>query len=118
MFEFFFETYRDQSWISIVLEIIVFFFGIISVWYAGKENILVYPTGLIATIITVYLLYVAGYLGEVLLNAYYSLMSLYGWYNWNKLDGNKQHLQISRTNLKEKLIGILICLLTMGIISA
>jgi nicotinamide mononucleotide transporter len=42
--------------IHIVLEFIAFVFGILSVWYARSENILVYPTGLIATVITVYLL--------------------------------------------------------------
>jgi nicotinamide riboside transporter PnuC len=45
-----------------------------------KENILVYPTGLIATIITVYFIICAGYVGDMLINAYFSVMSIYGWY--------------------------------------
>ena len=49
MIEFFLEPYKDKTSFDIIIEIIVFFFGIISVWYAKKENILVYPTGLIAT---------------------------------------------------------------------
>jgi nicotinamide mononucleotide transporter len=57
---------------TIILEFIAFF-GILSVWFARQENILVYPTGLIATIITVYLLYVAGYIGDMLINAYFTI---------------------------------------------
>lgn len=116
MIDFFFDAYKDTSWTQIILEFVVFVFGIISVWYAGKENILVYPTGLIATVIAVYLLFLAGYLGEVVLNAYYSVMSLYGWYNWSKVDVNKQSLKISRTNTREKKIGVLIFLVTVAVV--
>jgi nicotinamide mononucleotide transporter len=61
MVEFFLNAYKDVSLIHIVLEFIAFVFGF-CVWYARSENILVYPTGLIATVITVYLLY--SYLGD------------------------------------------------------
>lgn len=116
MFEFFFGAYKDASTLQIVLEIIVFFFGIFSVWYAGKENILVFPTGLIATVITVYLLYKAGYLGDMVLNGYYSIMSIYGWYNWSRGKGGEDSLKISRTNNKEKLYGFLIFVVTLFVI--
>jgi nicotinamide riboside transporter PnuC len=57
-------------------------------WYIKRvvceaREYLVYPTGLIATIITVYLLYVAGYIGDMLIN-YFTIMSIYGWYKWSK----------------------------------
>lgn len=116
MIDFFFNAYKDTSWSQIILEFVVFIFGILSVWYAGKENIRVYPTGLIATVISVYLLFLAGYLGEVVLNAYYSVMSLYGWYNWSKVDVNKQTLKITRTNSREKKIGVLIFLVTIAVV--
>ena len=57
MFEFLFDQYKNASATQIILEFLAFVFGIMSVYYARKENILVYPTGLIATVITVYLLY-------------------------------------------------------------
>jgi len=113
MIEFFFGSYRDTSWFVIVLECIVFIFGIASVWYAGKENILVYPTGLIATVITVYLLYLAGYLGDMILNGYYSCMSLYGWYNWSRTRDGLQVVKISRTNNKEKQRGVILFIGTL-----
>ena len=118
MIEFFLDAYKDTPTIHIVLEFIVFVFGILSVWFAKKENIWVYPTGLIATIITTYLLFIAGYLGDMLVNAYFTLMSIYGWYNWAKKDENQQNLMITRTNNKEKLIGIALFIITIFVVFA
>ena len=80
--DFFLDSYRDASTFNIILEAVVFIFGILSVYYSKKENLLVYPTGLIATVITVYLLYKAEYYGDMMMNFYYSVMSVYGWINW------------------------------------
>ena len=84
-----------------------------SVWYAKKENILVYPTGLICTVITVYLLYISQYFGDMMMNFYYSIMSIYGWWNWSRKKENKYVVPISRTTKKEKQIGVLFFILTM-----
>jgi nicotinamide mononucleotide transporter len=113
IFDFFLEAYQESPTYVIVLEVLVFFFGIASVVYAKKENILVYPTGLIATIITVYLLYKAEYFGDMMMNFYYSVMSIYGWYNWSRKKGDTILVPISRTTRKEKIIGIILCLATM-----
>ncbi|MDM1396283.1 nicotinamide mononucleotide transporter [Myroides odoratimimus] len=116
MIDFFFGAYREASMLQIVLESVVFIFGIMSVWYAGKENILVYPTGIIATIITVYLLYVIGYYGDMILNGYYSIMSVYGGYNWSRQKDGDTLLKISRTNTSEKIKGVIIFAVTLVII--
>ena len=116
MIEFFLNAYKDASTTQIVLEFAAFVFGIMSVWYAKKENILVYATGLIATIITSYLLYVAGYLGDMMINAYFAIMSIYGWYNWGKKGNNKVDLPITRTNKREKIIGIVFFFLTIIVV--
>ena len=115
IFDFFLDAYQATPTYAIILEFIAFIFGILSVYYAKKENIWVYPTGIIATIITVYLLYVAGYLGDMMMNIYYSIMSVYGWWNWSRKKDNTYVVPISRTNSKEKLIGILLFILTMGV---
>jgi nicotinamide mononucleotide transporter len=73
-----------------VLEYIAVFAGIASVWYSRKENILVYPVGLINTIIYIYLSGKANLFGEVSVNIYYTVMSIYGWYLWLKKD-KEQH---------------------------
>ena len=102
IFDFFLEAYKNASTVDIILETLVFVFGIASVWYAKKENILVYPTGLVATVITVYLLYKAEYFGDMMMNFYYSVMSVYGWWNWARKKDDKALVPISRTNFKEK----------------
>lgn len=111
--DFFLKAYSTASTLDITLEAIAFVFGIASVVYAKKENILVYPTGLVATIITVYLLYNAGYFGDMMMNFYYSVMSLYGWWNWSRKKEDKYIVPISRATMKEKFIGWLLFTLTM-----
>jgi len=115
IFEFFLNTYNNTPTSYIILEAIAFVFGIASVWYAKKENILVYPTGLVATIITVYLLYKAEYIGDMMMNFYYSVMSIYGWWNWARKKDNKTIVPISRTNNREKIIGLLMFCLTIAV---
>ena len=113
IFDFFLEAYQNTPMFQIVLEAIAFVFGIASVWYAKSENILVYPTGIICTVITVYLLYINQYLGDMMMNFYYSIMSIYGWWNWSRKKNDAYAVPISRTNKKEKLIGFGLFLLTM-----
>ena len=114
--DFFTGAYSKTPTYQIVLEAVAFIFGIASVWLAKQQNILVYPIGLVATTITVYLLYVAGYLGDMILNGYYSIMSIYGWYKWSEKTPDGPKLPISRTNNKEKLTGIAMFVLTIVVI--
>jgi nicotinamide mononucleotide transporter len=116
MFDFLFSQYKNASTIQIVLELIAFIFGIVSVWLAKNEHIGVYPSGLIATIITTYLLYLAGYLGDMLLNGYFSIMSIYGWYNWTRKENDSANLPVSRTTNSEKITGIVLFILTIFVV--
>lgn len=113
IFDFFLDAYTNTPTNQIVLEAVAFVFGIASVWYAKKENILVYPTGIICTVITVYLLYINAYLGDMMMNFYYSIMSIYGWWNWSRKKNDKFIVPISRTSSREKGIGFLLFILTM-----
>lgn len=83
-------------------EYVAVFAGIISVWYSRKENILVYPTGLLNTIIYIYLSFKGGLLGEATVNFYYTIMSIIGWYMWaKKSDTKKIELHIARSTSTE-----------------
>jgi nicotinamide mononucleotide transporter len=113
MIDFFLEPYKNTPLFDIIIELLVFFFGITSVVYAKKENILVFPTGIIATILTVYLLYKAGYFADMTINVYFSIMSIYGWMNWAKTKNDVSVYQISRTNFKQKIIGVILFLVTI-----
>jgi len=113
IFNIFLDAYTNTSTKDIILEVLAFIFGIASVIYAKRENILVYPTGLVATVITVYLLYKAQYFGDMTMNFYYSVMSLYGWWNWTRKKESKNFLPISTTSTQEKLIGVALFIITM-----
>ena len=76
--------------------------GIASVWYSRKENILVYPVGLINTILYVYISVEGSLLGEAGVNLYYTIMSLIGWWQWLRKDVHQQAiLHITLSNAKE-----------------
>ena len=79
---------QQTSW----LEYIAVFSGIASVWYSKKENILVYPVGLINTIFYIYLSIKGSLFGEASVNFYYTVMSIYGWILWAKKDTGHHHI--------------------------
>jgi len=83
----FIEGMKNTTW----LEYIAVFAGIASVWYSRVENILVYPVGLINTIIYVWLSIKGQLFGEASVNLYYTVMSIYGWMLWTKKD-KEQHI--------------------------
>ncbi|RVU90646.1 nicotinamide riboside transporter PnuC [Flavobacterium columnare] len=105
--------YQNVPYWQIGLETIAFIFGILSVWFAKKENYLVFPTGIIATSITVYIMYKAQYMADMSINIYYTFMSIYGWHKWGQFKLNKKNIvQITQTNKKEKIMGFIMFLLT------
>ena len=84
------------------LEYIAVFAGIASVWFSRLENIWVYPTGLINTIIYIYLSFKFHLLGEESVNFYYSVMSIYGCVLWAKKDATlRPVLHITSSTKKE-----------------
>jgi nicotinamide mononucleotide transporter len=84
----FFSKYRDYPTLDIVLEIGCYF-GLLSVWYAKKRifwffNRIVY--------IDLCLFYCGnGLCGDMMINGYYFVMSIYGWYHWTR----KKEIQLS-----------------------
>ena len=84
------------------LEYIAVFAGIGSVWFSRKENILVYPIGLISTVIYIYLSFKYHLLGEASVNFYYTVMSIWGWWLWAQKDSHKENvLHVTFSNKKE-----------------
>lgn len=100
MLDWLFAQYQDYTPILMGLELIASVFGLVSVWLARRGSIWVFPVGLVSTALYVYLLWQWQLFGDMLINAYYSLMSIYGWLNWSK---NKQIQQviIEKTTKKE-----------------
>ena len=113
IFNFLFEQYSSYAVLDIILEITAVLFGFASVWYSKQNNILVFPTGLISTSIFVYLLFKWQLLGDMMINGYYFVMSLYGWYIWTRKVDTENVTPISRVTKSEQIIGVVIFTLTL-----
>lgn len=113
MFEILFSQYRNYPTYEIVLEITAIVFGLLSVWFAKKNKIWVFPTGIINTAIYVYLLWKWSLLGDMMINFYYVVMSIYGWYHWTRKKDNVVENPISRMTLAEKKWSLIIFVLTI-----
>jgi len=101
IFEYLVDPYMGYEIGDIFLEIVAVVMGLASVYFAKKDHLWVYPTGMISTAIYVYLLVQAGLVGDVLINAYYFIMSVYGWFYWTqKKEGITVHA-IASINRRE-----------------
>ena len=101
IFESLFAQYATYEPLDVTLEITGVVFGLLSVWLAKKNHIGVFPTGMISTSIFVYLLLKWGLVGDMLINAYYFGMSVYGWVIWSRVNDQQQTTLISRINQLE-----------------
>lgn len=102
VFDFLFSQYASYSMLFIILEVIAIVFSILSVVFSLKNNVLVFPTGIISTLLYVYLLFQWGLLGDMIVNAYYLYMSVFGWYIWTrKIDASNDVTPISKASKKE-----------------
>lgn len=91
--------------------------GILSVWFSKKERIWVYPTGLVGTILYIYLSFKGDLYGEAAVNLYYTIMSFYGWWNWARRDQQKKKIvRIKFSSPKEWLQQIMFFFLLFAII--
>ena len=119
IFDFITDPYDSYSTTDIILEGIAVFMGLSSVWFAKQNKVWVYPTGMISTAIYVYLLLKSGLLGDFLINAYYFIMSIYGWIFWVQQKEGIVLNQIDTINLSEKRWGFylfMISLLFIGVL--
>ncbi len=108
MIDFLFNQYKDYSTLHIVLELTAIVLSVISVLYSKKNSVLVFPFGIVSTLIFVYLLYQWNLLGDMVINGYYFIMSVYGWYHWLHGAKNNQEIPISKIVPNEWIISLLI----------
>ncbi len=106
----FLSNIRETGWMEWVSTIS----QIASVWYARKNNVLVYPTGIIGILLAAYLYFFQSdppLYADATLNLYYFGMSVYGWYNWVlKKDSGQLEYPVSWCNKRELGIGMIIFL--------
>ena len=98
------------------IEIIAVVFGVLSVWYAHKENIWVFPLGIINVLIYVYICISARLYANAGINVVYFITNVYGWYMWSRTNENEETLQISRNSTQINIIWLLAAFVLYGLI--
>jgi len=116
-FDLIFSQYASYSNLDIALEAFATVFGLLSVWFSMRENILVFPTGIINTSIYVYILFFAGLYGDMSINAYYFAMSIYGWNKWSQKTDNTHYIPIRKSTKKEKIYSFILMIISFGLLS-
>jgi nicotinamide mononucleotide transporter PnuC len=99
---------HQTSW----FEFIAVLTGIASVIFSRKENILVYPVGMISTGIFIWLYITHGLYADASVNFYYTVMSVIGWIMWSKKSEGKFKLKItasSKNDWSKAVIFFLLC---------
>ena len=97
-----YENILASTW----LEAVAVIFGLLSVWFARKENILVYPTGIISVLIYVYICFTVKLYADMGINAFYFIMSIYGWVKWSRKTGDRPSRPITRASKLEWILSV------------
>ena len=103
-----FAPYQNYTSFQIGLELLATITGVASVIFAILRRIWVYPVGIISTGLYTYLLFQWGLYGDMLINAYYTIMSLYGWWAWLQVE---EFVEKENLNQNYVLTQVLICLI-------
>ena len=109
LYEIFIKPYESYENSQVILEAIATIFGLLSVYFSIRKNIWVYPTGIISTAISVYLLFIGNLLGDMMVNVYY-------WFLWSK-SSNTQQVEVVETTRKEWLVSIFVFMFSVVLIS-
>ncbi|HKM45087.1 MAG TPA: nicotinamide riboside transporter PnuC [Dysgonamonadaceae bacterium] len=99
-----------------IIEIVAVVFGVLSVWYAHKENIWVFPFGIINVLIYIYICISARLYANAGINVVYFLTNVFGWYNWTRNNDEQGGLQISRNSLKQNVLWLISAIVMYGVI--
>ncbi|MDY0076612.1 MAG: nicotinamide riboside transporter PnuC [Bacteroidales bacterium] len=101
--ELFLQNIRQTT----LIEVIAVVFGLLSVWYSKKINILVFPTGIISVLIYVYITFFAKLYADMFINFVYFSMSVYGWYHWTHPIEGKEERPVTFASRIQNLGGLL-----------
>ncbi|MDF2192407.1 nicotinamide riboside transporter PnuC [Paraflavitalea sp. CAU 1676] len=97
------------QWLALAL-------GVSEVLFAKANKIWLYPTGIAATALSIFILFEAGLFAECLLNLYYIVMSVYGWWYWVKKK-NEPPVKITRSSRQDWITVLLIVVVGFVLLS-
>lgn len=99
------------------IEVIGVTFGVIEVLLSYRNNVLLYPAGIISCCLSIFLLAENKLYAESGLSVYYFVMSIWGWIQWQKRTKTSDHLPITKANSKDWRVVISICIGGFALIS-
>jgi nicotinamide mononucleotide transporter len=108
----FLSELRNTTW----FEFIAVVRGIASVIFSRKENILVYPVGMISTGMFVPLYILHGLYADASVNLYYTVMSIIGWYMWSRKSEGRTKLHVTASSKRDWINGIVFFLVCWTIL--
>lgn len=111
----FWEQLSVQLLQTSVWEWIAVIFGVLQVLLAWRNNVLLYPAGIISTAFSIYLLADVQLYAESFLNVYYLVMSIYGWYHWLRTP-DKEQLPITKAESYDWMITLAIVVIGWGLL--
>ncbi|MCX8531009.1 nicotinamide riboside transporter PnuC [Chryseobacterium luquanense] len=117
LYNLFIKPYETYTNLQILLEATAAVFGIVSVYLSILKNIWLYPTGIISTLIYVYILFNFGLLGDCMINVYYTIMSVYGWILWHKNSEDHIHVDVTYATTKEWIYSGLLFILSIILVT-
>ena len=97
------------EWIAVIT-------GLMSVWFSMKENLLVYPFGIVSVLIYVYLAFNYKLYADMGVNSYYFVMSVYGWVHWKNTGDERDQIPVTMNNNSEWLVTIALLVGSFGIL--
>lgn len=104
------SAFVDQLLATTAIEFLAVVFGIASVWFSKQEKILVYPTGIVSVGLTIFITYQYKLYADTGINAYYLLMSIYGWYHWKQTKVGADQIPISKSSKNGNIVNVLVTL--------
>lgn len=109
---------------ELIIEIVAVMTGLLSVWFSKKINVLVFPVGIISVLLYVFIFIKNGLYANAVINFIYFLISVFGWWNWEKSISqrdnetmNDNKLKVTFLNKKESVLSALIVITSFFIIS-
>ncbi|MGX5682926.1 nicotinamide riboside transporter PnuC [Chryseobacterium cucumeris] len=117
LYDLFIKPYEGYDTLQIMLETSGAVLGTLSVYFSIKKNIWVYPTGIVSTLIYVYILFNFGLLGDCLINVYYTVMSIYGWILWARNSEDHIHVDVTWAFKKEWIYASLLFILSLALVT-
>lgn len=99
------------------IEVIGALAGLIYLYLEIKQNIWLWPLGIITSAFYIYVFFTSKFYADMGLQVYYLVISFYGWWHWlyGSKDIQKEELPITRTSAKQWIYISLITLVLFGV---